>query len=101
MARAEPARMPEISSGLSGIPLARAVFEPELDRELADATRRGLVVDADYERGIRRWMRLGIDVAATVAVMALAATLISVLRPPLDMVFRLFLVHLHLAQTAP
>jgi hypothetical protein len=77
------------------------VFQANLDRELAGAVRRGLVVDEDFERGIPRAVRFVTDAALLAAVIALAVTLEYVSRssvtPAVHVAVRLCLKHLHLA----
>jgi hypothetical protein len=75
------------------------VFQPDLDSELAEAVRRGLVVDEDFERGVPGALRIAADMALVAAVIVLAVTLAYVCRPSVTpgvhLLVRLGLKHLH------
>jgi hypothetical protein len=79
--------------------VALSVSQPDLDRDLVEAVRRGLVVDEDFERGIPRAVRIMADTALAAAVIVLAITLEYVWRPSVTpgvhLLVRLCVKHLH------
>jgi hypothetical protein len=84
--------------------LPLSVFQRKLDRELADAVRRGLVVDEDFERDMPRRVRIVADTALVAAVIVLAVTLEYVCRPSVTpgvhVLVRLCVKHLHVLSAA-
>jgi hypothetical protein len=76
-----------------------SMFQSDLDRELADAVRRGLLVDEDFERGTHRAVRIIADTALAAAVAVLAVTLQYVCRPSVTpgvhLLVRLCVKHFH------